>query len=207
MFWCLNLKLIIFIWILWDLSVCLSIYLSFIVKCHCNSVKYIDWHRLTRVKYIDWHRLTRVKYIHWHRLTRVKYIDWHRLTRVKSKIKHMWELRLGEYLKVFYNYDKITTDYFCAPSQKNGLDKISSKRCLQFCGTSLCCLKVQVKENVLNEKRRSKKQWEKYCKMKFRIVRTAVTNWFGEGFSLLTYKGTVRVTNGISSKLCHIVQN
>ena len=64
-----------------------------------------------------------------------------------------------------------------------------------------------MKGNVLNGKRRSKKQWEKHCKMKLRIVRTAVTNWFGEGFNLLAYKGTVRVTNGITAKLCHIAEN
>lgn len=64
-----------------------------------------------------------------------------------------------------------------------------------------------MRKNVLNEKRRSKKQWENHCKMKFRILKTAVRNMFGEGFILLAYKGTVRVTNGISAKFCHIVKS
>jgi hypothetical protein len=110
-------------------------------------------------------------------------------------------------LRFFITTTKLRRIIFVPLRKKNSLDKISSKGCLQFCETSPCCHKAQVKENVLNEKRRSKKQWEKHCKIKFRIVRTAVTNWFGEGFNLLAYKGTVRVTKGISAKLCHIVQN
>jgi len=66
---------------------------------------------------------------------------------------------------------------------------------------------VRVRGNVLNEKRRSERQWEKQCKMKFRVVKTAVTNSFGEGFNILAYKETVRVTDGTSAKLCHAVQN
>jgi hypothetical protein len=51
---------------------------------------------------------------------------------------------------------------------------------------------VRARENVLNEKRCSERQWEKHCKMKFRIVKTGVTNSFGEGFNILAYKETVK---------------
>jgi len=43
--------------------------------------------------------------------------------------------------------------------------------------------------------------------MKFRVVKTAVTKSSGEGFNILAYKGTVRVTDGTSVKLCHAVEN
>ena len=87
------------------------------------------------------------------------------------------------------------------------LDKVSCNRCLQFCETSLHCHKIEVIENVSNEWRLSEKQWEKHCKMTIRTAVTAVTNRFGEGFSLLGNKGSVGVTDGISGKLCHAVQN
>ena len=68
-------------------------------------------------------------------------------------------------------------------------------------------------KNVLSEKRRG----EKHCKMKFRIVKNAVTNRFGEGFSLLGNKGAVGVPMALvascvmqyrtSAKLCHAVWN
>ena len=66
-----------------------------------------------------------------------------------------------------------------------------------------------MKQNVLNEKCEVKNTGKKNCKMKFRTVKTAVANRFGEGerFSILAYKWTVKVTDGISANLCHTVQN